>query len=65
MWSDVFLHTDLASGDEIAIVLIDTQGLFVNQTTPAGNARIFSLGTLISSIQIFNLTGVVQEDQLQ
>ena len=65
MWSDVFLHTVPTSGEKIAIVVIDTQGLFDSKSTSAENARIFSIGTLISSIQIFNLTGVVQEDQLQ
>jgi atlastin len=44
---------------------MDTQGLFDNETTPIDNARIFALSTLISSIQIFNLSGVIQEDQLQ
>ena len=65
MWSDVFLHTDPASGEKIAIVVIDTQGLFDTKTSPAENARIFSLGTLISSEQVFNLTGLIQEDNLQ
>ena len=65
IWSDVFLHTVPLTGEKIAIVVIDTQGLFDNQTSSAGNARIFSLGTLISSIQIFNLMNVIQEDQLQ
>ena len=65
MWSDVFLHTVPTSGEKIAIVVIDTQGLFDNETSPAENARILSLGSLISSIQIFNLMNVIQEDQLQ
>lgn len=44
---------------------MDTQGLFDNETSPADNSRIFALGTLISSIQILNLVGIIQEDQLQ
>ncbi|CAO1362338.1 unnamed protein product [Diamesa serratosioi] len=64
LWSDVFLTTN-EFGEEIAIVLIDTQGLFDSKTSPADNSRIFALGTLISSVQIFNLNGVVQENQLQ
>lgn len=63
-WSDVFLHTD-ANGRKLAIFLVDTQGLFDNIATPAENARIFSLGTLISSVQILNLSNNIQEDQLQ
>src|SRR5690349_22065419 len=65
MWSDVFLHTVANTGEKIAIVVIDTQGLFDNETSPADNSRIFALGTLISSIQILNLVGIIQEDQLQ
>lgn len=44
---------------------MDTQGLFDNETTPLNNSRIFALGTLISSIQILNLSNVIQENQLQ
>lgn len=65
MWSDVFLHTLQSTGEKIAIVVVDTQGLFDNDTSPVDNSRIFALGTLISSIQILNLTQLIQEDQLQ
>lgn len=65
MWSDVFLHTIATTGEKIALVVIDTQGLFDNETSPADNSRIFALGTLISSVQILNLVGIIQEDQLQ
>lgn len=64
MWSDVFLH-DKANGDEIAIILLDTQGLFDNETSVAENSLIFSLSNLLSSYQILNLSGIIQEDQLQ
>lgn len=63
-WSDVFLYDDEFKG-KIAIVVMDTQGLFDSKTPPADNTKIFALGTLISSIQLYNLNGVVQEDQLQ
>lgn len=65
MWSDIFLHTIATTGEKVAIVVMDTQGLFDNETSPADNSRIFALGTLISSIQILNLVGIIQEDQLQ
>ncbi|KAL7015183.1 hypothetical protein ACKWTF_016327 [Chironomus riparius] len=65
MWSDIFLHTSTVNGDKIAIIVMDTQGLFDNQTSPVGNSRIFALGTLSSSIEVLNLFSVVQEDQLQ
>ncbi|XP_070501442.1 atlastin-like [Chironomus tepperi] len=65
IWSDVFLHTMDRTGEKIAILVMDTQGLFDNQSTPTDNSRIFALGTLISSIQVLNLKNQVQEDHLQ
>ncbi|XP_070501436.1 atlastin-like [Chironomus tepperi] len=65
IWSDVFLHTMDRTGEKIAILVMDTQGLFDNQSTPTDNSRIFALGTLISSIQVLNLKQQVQEDHLQ
>ncbi|CAO1299131.1 unnamed protein product [Diamesa serratosioi] len=49
----------------MAIVLMDTQGLFDNLTTIADNSKIFALGTLFSSVQILNLFSIIQEDHLQ
>ena len=64
IWSDVFLH-DKSDGEKLAIILMDTQGLFDNQTTIADNSKIFALGTLLSSVQILNLFSIIQEDHLQ
>ena len=65
MWNDIFLHTIEESGEEIAIVVMDTQGLFDNETSSKNNSKIFALSSLLSSIQVLNLSGVIQEDQLQ
>ncbi|KAL7018733.1 hypothetical protein ACKWTF_010886 [Chironomus riparius] len=64
MWSDVFIY-DTKEGEKFAIVLIDTQGLFDQKTSPSVNSKMFAISTLISSVQIYNLHNVVQEDQLQ
>ncbi|CAO1441148.1 unnamed protein product [Diamesa tonsa] len=64
IWNDVFIH-ESPSGEKLAIVLVDTQGLFDTKTPDADNARIFALGTLLSSVQIFNLVSIIQEDQLK
>ena len=64
IWSDVFLY-DAPNGDKIAILLMDTQGLFDHKSSPTENARIFSLSTLMSSMQIYNLTGHIHENELQ
>lgn len=63
IWSDVFLHDGY--NEKLAILLMDTQGLFDTKTSPAENSRIFALGTLLSSKQIFNLNDVIQENQLE
>ena len=63
-WSDVFLY-DNPNGEKLAILVVDTQGLFDNQTSTADNSKIFSLSTLLTSVQILNLSGLVQEDHLQ
>lgn len=65
IWNDIFFHTVESTGEKLAIVVMDTQGLFDNETTPMENSRIFALSTLISSIQILNLSNLIQEDQLQ
>lgn len=68
MWSDVFLTEQMGTdgkNEKIAIFLVDTQGLFDSMTSSGDNSRIFALGTLLSSVQIFNLNGVVQENQLE
>lgn len=64
MWSDVFLY-DAPNGERIAIILMDTQGLFDHGSSPTENSRIFSLSNLISSVQIFNLFNNIQEDHLE
>ncbi len=63
MWSDVFLHD--AEDEKIAIVLMDTQGLFDTNTPAEVNARIFSMSVLISSVQIFNIHKQIAEDHLE
>jgi len=64
LWGDVFLH-DGPHNEKYAIYIIDTQGLFDHSTTTAENSKIFSLSTLISSIQILNIFNLIHEDQLQ
>jgi atlastin len=62
-WPDVFLHD--TKDENIAIILMDTQGLFETGSTQDENSRIFGLSTLISSIQIVNLKDVIREDQIE
>lgn len=52
MWSEPFIRKVASYPEPIAILLMDTQGLFDNETTMALTARIFGLSTLISSYQV-------------
>uniref|UniRef100_A0A0A9X2L0 Atlastin n=1 Tax=Lygus hesperus TaxID=30085 RepID=A0A0A9X2L0_LYGHE len=64
MWSKVFLATTKEE-EKIAIILIDTQGTFDSGSTVRECAIVFALSTLISSIQVYNLSQNIQEDDLQ
>ena len=68
MWSDIFLYEIEKPGkptEKLAIVFFDTQGLFDSRTSSEDSSRIFGLITLMSSLQIFNLNDVIQENQLE
>lgn len=64
MWSEPFLRR-LPSGEEVAVVLLDTQGAFDSTSTVKDCATIFALSTMVSSVQLYNLTSNIQEDDLQ
>lgn len=51
--------------NNIAIILIDTQGMFDTKLNIKSTITLFSLSTLISSIQIYNIDKRIQEDNLQ
>lgn len=64
MWSEpYFLPRD--NGEDVAILLVDTQGMFDHETTVGLTAAIFGLSTLLSSYQIYNVDKRIQEDNLQ
>lgn len=64
MWSDIFTY-DFDNGDQIAIVLLDTQGIFDRSCSVKECTTIFALSMLMSSVQCFNLMQNIQEDDLQ
>ncbi|DBA05278.1 TPA: LOW QUALITY PROTEIN: hypothetical protein N0F65_007440 [Lagenidium giganteum] len=64
MWEEPFIRTS-QTGEEIAVFLIDTQGMFDSETSQMLTASIFGLSTLLSSYQIYNVDKRVQEDNLQ
>lgn len=64
VWPEIFLH-DHKDGRKIAIILLDTQGTFDNRTNMKDCVTIFSLSTLLSSVQVYNVMNQIQEDDLQ
>ncbi|KAI4468389.1 guanylate binding protein [Holotrichia oblita] len=64
MWSEIYL-SELSTGEKVAIILLDTQGAFDSESTVKDCATVFALSTMISSVQIYNLSQNIQEDDLQ
>ncbi|KAG7249370.1 hypothetical protein CRUP_004785, partial [Coryphaenoides rupestris] len=64
IWSEVFL-VDKPDGHKVAVLLMDTQGTFDSQSTLRDSATVFALSTMISSMQVYNISQNVQEDDLQ
>ncbi|XP_036440331.1 atlastin-2 isoform X3 [Colossoma macropomum] len=63
-WSEVFV-VKKPDGSKVAVLLIDTQGAFDSQSTIKDCATLFALSTMTSSVQVYNLSQNVQEDDLQ
>jgi atlastin len=64
LWSRPFVRT-LPSGEKVAVLIMDTQGLFDTDTAQMLTTSIFGLSTLISSYVCYNLPNRIQEDYLQ
>uniref|UniRef100_A0A671YQY5 Atlastin GTPase 2 n=1 Tax=Sparus aurata TaxID=8175 RepID=A0A671YQY5_SPAAU len=64
IWSDVFV-VDKPDGSKVAVLLVDTQGAFDSQSTIKDCATVFALSTMTSSVQVYNLSQNIQEDDLQ
>ncbi|XP_069673514.1 atlastin isoform X2 [Periplaneta americana] len=64
IWSEVFI-ADLPNGEQVAVILMDTQGAFDSESTVRDCATVFALSTMLSSVQIYNLLHNIQEDDLQ
>ncbi|XP_031633397.1 atlastin-like [Contarinia nasturtii] len=63
MWSEIFTY-DSNNGDKLAIVLVDTQGLFDHESDSKLVSTIFALNMMISSVLCYNIKGNVLEDHL-
>lgn len=65
MWSEPFLLKKKGSTEEVAVLLMDTQGAFDSQSTVKDCATVFALSLMISSIHVYNIMQNLQEDDLQ
>ncbi|XP_030588537.1 atlastin-2 isoform X2 [Archocentrus centrarchus] len=63
-WSEVFV-VEKPDCSKVAVLLMDTQGAFDSQSTIKDCATLFALSTMTSSVQVYNLSQNVQEDDLQ
>lgn len=64
MWSKPFTFTN-KNGNEMAILIFDTQGIFDCDLNQKVTTSLFGLCTLLSSYQIYNLEKRIQEDNLE
>lgn len=64
MWSEIFTY-DFKNGEKVAIILLDTQGIFDDQSTVRDCTTIFALSMMLSSVQCYNLKENIKEDDLQ
>jgi len=64
IWSEPFVRK-ISTGETVAVLLIDTQGMFDQSLSQLLTTSIFGLSTLLSSYQVYNVTKQIQEDQLQ
>lgn len=62
-WSKPFVVKD-RNGEDLVIILMDTQGAFDQQSTVKDCATVFALSTMISSLQVYNLQNNIHEDDL-
>ncbi|KII74178.1 Atlastin [Thelohanellus kitauei] len=63
LWAQPFVLKH-ANGDEIVVLLMDTQGAFDSTSSVKDCAIIFAISTMMSSTQIYNISGNLQEDYL-
>ncbi|XP_057314981.1 atlastin-2-like isoform X2 [Hydractinia symbiolongicarpus] len=64
LWNEAFTSR-LPSGEEVVVLLMDTQGAFDSSSTVKDCATVFALSTMTSSVQVYNISANLQEDNLQ
>lgn len=64
MWSEVFT-CDRPDGEKLAIILLDTQGIFDIESIDSSCTAVFAVSMLLSSIQCYNVSKRIQEADLR
>lgn len=64
MWNEAFL-VKTSRGEELAVLLMDTQGTFDCKSSNEIHRSIFALSAMISSVLIYNLSQNIHENDLQ
>jgi len=64
-WPEIFKLKNPTTGKDFALLILDTQGTFDDESSVRDNATIFALACMTSSKIIYNLTQQLQEDNLQ
>lgn len=64
IWPEIFTY-DNKGGDKIAIILMDTQGSFDNESSVRDCSTIFALSAMVSSVLCYNVMRNIREDDLQ
>ena len=66
IWSEPFIIPNkYVDGENMCVLLMDTQGMFDGLTGQMLTTSVFGLTTLLSSYQIYNIEKRLQEDHLQ
>ena len=60
-----YIRIAIGGGQEAAVLFLDTEGIGATGATVDHDARIFSLGALLSSLLIFNSAGQIDEEAVQ
>ncbi|XP_015786951.1 atlastin-2-like [Tetranychus urticae] len=63
LWPEPLIITK-KDGSKIAVILMDTQGLFDDQTTHKDCRNIFAISSLLSSIQVYNQMHMIQSNDI-
>lgn len=64
IWSEIFTH-NLENGDKLAIIVMDTQGIFDHTKNMKDCISTFAISMLLSSVLCYNVMQNVEEDKLQ